>query len=112
MIDSYEFGKMVIDGISYKSDLIAYPDKVESGWWREKGHSLSIKDLKGVFDCHPDIIVVGTGYHGAMDVPSETNKSIASKGVELIVQKTPQAFKTYNKLAESRKVVGAFHLTC
>ena len=112
MIESYEFGIMVINGIVYKSDLIVYPDRVESGWWREKGHSLSMNDLKGILDFHPDIIVIGTGYHGAMDVPSETIKALASHSIEVIVQKTPQAFQTYNKQAESCLAVGAFHLTC
>ncbi len=33
-IDHYVFGKMVVDGKTYTSDLIVYPDRVDPSWWR------------------------------------------------------------------------------
>lgn len=38
-IEHYEFGKITIDGISYFSDIIIYPDHIEDEWWREKDMS-------------------------------------------------------------------------
>ena len=112
MIEKYEFGKIIINGGEYRSDLIIYPDRIDNNWWRDRGHSLSINDLKSIIEFQPDIIIVGTGFHGAMDVPLETQNWVKSQGVELIVQKTEEACSTYNQLAKFYKAVGAFHLTC
>ena len=46
MIDSYIFGKIVIDGQDYDRDVIVYPDYVERNWWRKEGHELCIDDIK------------------------------------------------------------------
>jgi hypothetical protein len=112
MIDSYEFGRIVINGKRYDSDLIVFSDKVRSGWWRKEGHRLHVEDLKEVLEVKPEVLVVGTGYSGLMTVPPETRKYIESKGIELMVQKTTEACETFNRLVKSRKVVAALHLTC
>ena len=112
MIDSYEFGRIVINGKRYYSDLIVFSDKVRSGWWRKEGHRLHVEDLKEVLEVKPEVLVVGTGYSGLMTVPPETRKYIESKGIELMVQKTTEACETFNRLVKSRKVVAALHLTC
>jgi len=36
-IDSYQFGQITVDGISYSSDVIILGDTVQSNWWREQG---------------------------------------------------------------------------
>jgi hypothetical protein len=112
MIDSYDFGRIVIDGKHYNSDLIVFPDKVRDGWWRKEGHRLHVEDLKDVLEAKPEVLVVGTGYYGLMKVPPETRKHVESEGIELIAQKTTEACKTFNRLVKSRKVVAALHLTC
>ena len=112
MIDSYDFGRITIDGKRYNTDLLVFPDKVKTGWWRKEGHLLQIADLKEVLEAKPEVLVVGTGYSGMMNVPPETRKSVESEGIELIVQKTAEACQTFNHLIESRTVVAALHLTC
>jgi hypothetical protein len=112
MIESYSFGRIVVDGQTYTSDLIIYPDRVEASWWRKEGHRLHLADLKGVMEASPEVVIVGTGYFGDMKVPPETKEGLESQGVEVMVEKTGQAWQTYNRLAGSRKVVAAFHLTC
>jgi hypothetical protein len=112
MIDSYDFGRIVINGKRYNSDLIVFPDKVRDGWWRKEGHRLHIEDLKDALEAKPEVLVVGTGYSGMMTIPPETRKYVESKGIELIAQRTAEACKTFNRLVKSRKVVAALHLTC
>jgi len=112
MINSYDFGRIVIDGKRYDSDLIVFPDKVRDGWWRKEGHRLHAEDLKDVLETKPEVLVVGTGYSGLMTVPPETRKHVESEGIELIAQRTAEACKTFNRLVKSRKVVAALHLTC
>ena len=112
MIDSYDFGRIVIDGKRYNSDLIVFPDKVRDSWWRKEGHRLHVEDLKDVLEAKPEVLVVGTGYSGLMTVPPETRKYVESEGIELIAHRTAEACKTFNRLVQSRKVVAALHLTC
>lgn len=112
MIDSYDFGRIIIAGKRYSSDLIVFPDKVRDGWWRKEGHRLHVEDLKDVLEAKPEVLVVGTGYSGLMTVPPETRKYVESEGIKLIAQRTAEACKTFNRLVKSRKVVAAFHLTC
>ena len=112
IIDSYDFGKIKINGKRYNTDLLVFPDKIKTDWWRKEGHSLQIADLKEVLEAKPEVLVVGTGYSGMMNVPPETRKYIESEGIKLIVQKTAEACKTFNHLIKSRTVVAALHLTC
>jgi hypothetical protein len=112
MIDSYDFGHIVIDGKTYTSDVIIYPNKVNDSWWRKEGHELCVDDLEDVLDKKPDVIVVGTGNPGLMKVLPETEKLIKSKGIKLIVQPTKEACQTYNQLSSSQKVIALLHLTC
>lgn len=111
-IESYEFGKMVIDGRSYTSDLILFQDRVEGGWWRREGHRLSIEDLKEIVKAKPEVLIVGTGNSGLMKIPNDTADFLQSKGVKLIAEPTKKAAELYNKLPKKEKVVAAFHLTC
>jgi hypothetical protein len=112
MIDSYSFGKIVVDGETYITDIILYPNKIDDKWWRKSGHLLLKEDLKDIIQFNPDVLVVGTGAYGLMKVPGETKKFIESKGIKLIVEETSEAYKIYNELKDQKKVVAAFHLTC
>ena len=112
MIDSYDFGRVTVDGKRYSTDLLVFPDKIKAGWRRREGHSLQIVDLTEVLEAKPEVLVVGTGYSGMMDVPPQTRAHIESEGIELVIQKTAEACKTFNHLIESRTVVAALHLTC
>ncbi|MCJ7576969.1 MAG: MTH938/NDUFAF3 family protein [candidate division Zixibacteria bacterium] len=112
MIDSYEFGVIVINGKRYSSDVILYPDRVKDDWWRKEGHALCIDDLENVIEEKPDVIVVGIGNPGLMRVLPETEKHIKSQGIKLVIQSTKEACKTYNQLSCSQKVIALLHLTC
>lgn len=113
MIESYDFGRITVDGRKYTRDLIIFLNRVKDGWWRREGHKLSMHDLKEAVEAKPEVLIIGTGYNGYMDVSSDVREFFASKKIELIIEKTTQACKTYNRLAKSkRRVVAAFHLTC
>jgi len=112
-IDSYSFGVMKVDGREYRQDLIIFPDKIRSNWWRREGHSLAIEDLGDIIEFKPELLIVGTGASGMMEIPAATKQALQNAGIQIIVQKTSQACNTFNQQAEcGKKVVGAFHLTC
>jgi len=112
-VDDYQFGKLNIDGASITSDVILYPDKYEDHWWRNQGHVLQIEDIQSIVDFHPDILVVGTGYFGRMQIPQETQDYLRQEGIQLVFARTSDAVKQFNELQQQcAKVVAALHLTC
>jgi hypothetical protein len=111
-IDDYAFGRIVIEGRTYTSDVIVYPDKVDPSWWRKEGHLLQKVDLFDVISAGPDIVVIGTGNQGVMKVPDNTVSFLESKGIRVIMGKTERAVEIFNEESKKGKTVGAFHLTC
>jgi len=109
-VESYRFGNIKIDNKSYTNDLILLGKKVIPNWWRDRGHNLNKSDLKKVIDYNPDILIIGTGNTGNMNVPQKLIKDLDFK-VEYY--KTAKATKKYNdRLDTDKKIAGAFHLTC
>lgn len=112
MVDSYSFGRIVISGKSYASDLIIYPDRVDPSWWRETGHYLSLVDIRSIFDEDFEVLIVGTGYWGLMKVGEEVIQHAKSLGIEIIIEKTKKAVDEFNRIFDRKKTIAAFHLTC
>jgi len=111
-IESYSFGRIVINGTTYTSDVIIYPGRVDPSWWREEGHRLGHADVADALKARPDVLIIGTGYSGVMRVPQDALETIAAQGVDVRVERTSQAVELYNELQAGRKVVAALHLTC
>jgi len=112
-IESYRFGEIIINGKTYTQDLIIFPERIRTNWWRKEGHKLHLEDLTEVLEYKPEILIVGTGYDGLMKVPRELIETLEKKGIKVIVKKTKDACNEFNKyIKEKRKVVAAFHLTC
>lgn len=111
-IESYDFGNIVVDGKSYGSDVLIYPDKVDASWWRKQGHYLHMEDLKEVLEAKPEVLIIGTGYNGIMKVPQDVRDEISGRNIDLYIEKTIQAVSLFNELAGKKRVFAALHLTC
>ena len=112
-IDEYAFGRMVVEGKTYRKDLILLPEGVREDWWRDEGHSLVEADLADVFQAKPEVLVIGTGAHGVMGVPPAVRRALEEAGIQAIIERTGEAVERYNALAAGgTRVAGAFHLTC
>lgn len=112
MIDSYHFGRIGIAGQTYHHDVLILPERVLK-WWRKEGHRLCVEDLAEVLECSPELVVIGTGMWGMMEVPASVTESLRARGIEPLVSRTGSAWKTFNEcLSQGKRVVGAFHLTC
>ena len=112
IIDSYNFGQVVVNGKRYTSDVIIYPDRVRDNWWRKTSHQLCLGDIAEVMDESPEVLVVSTGASGLMKVLPEVKDGVDSRGIKLIVETTGKACPTYNQFCHSKKVIAALHLTC
>jgi hypothetical protein len=114
MIEKYESGRFIrIAGQTYHSDVKIIGGQVKANWWRREGHRLDQTDISDIIENRPDILVIGTGYAGRMQVPESTRSAISNHGIQLMAENTDSAVRIFNRLhKEGRKVAGAFHLTC
>lgn len=112
-IDQYRFGHIDIEGHGYDADVIIFPERVQERWWRQEGHRLAREDLETVLAEKPELLIVGTGYYGRMQVPEETLDALRAAGVDVRVGKTGSAVEEFNRVQRERaRIVAALHLTC
>ena len=111
-INYYSFGRIVIDGQTYVKDVILFPERVLSPWWRKEGHLLHTEDLTEVVNEKLPVLIVGTGYNGTMTVPEEIIDWLSANGIVLHVKDTRTAVNLYNKICMENKTAAALHLTC
>ena len=114
MIDSYSFGHIVINKVSYQNDVIVFPDRVQADWWRKEGHKLQMVDIQNALnEIRPNTLIVGTGKFGILNVSVEVKEYLEAQNITLYAEPTEKAVKMYNRLIlTDDKILGAFHLTC
>ena len=112
-VEHYDFGQIIITGQHYSKDVIIWPERVYSPWWRKEGHCLYLEDLQDLLQTPPKKLIIGTGYYGRMRVPQDTLDALHAQGIETYVGKTGDAVTELNRLGqEAARIVAAFHLTC
>lgn len=111
-IEHYSFGSITIKGKTYTFDVIIFPETVDPSWRRKEGHSLHMDDLKSVVHSGPEVIVIGTGYYGRMNVPAYVLANLRTRGIEVHIGKTREAVDFFNEIFSRRKTVACLHLTC
>ena len=113
MIDSSSFGRIVIDGRTYRSDVLIFPDgRVKDGWWRKRGHRLDPEDIRVLVEADPEIIVAGAGTSGMMRPAPDLETYLSEKGIQLLIAPNEEATRLFNDNVGRRRTAGCFHLTC
>ncbi len=111
-IESYTFGKIVIDGKSYDSDVILYRDIVYPNWWRMSGHVFQVDDIKKYLKMRPIKLIIGTGSSQMMKVDPKAKAYLKEENIDIVIEPTSKAWKTFNAISTQEDVMAAFHLTC
>ena len=111
-IDSYEFGAVIIDGQSYRTDLLIWPGRIKPDWWRQEAHLLQLPDVAEALAAAPQVLVVGTGAYGRMELDPELVSYLRERGIELVAGPTAEACQRLNELDGKRLLAAALHLTC
>jgi hypothetical protein len=111
-VDSYEFGAIVIDGQSYRNDLLIWPGRIKSNWWRRESHFLQLDDVAEALAANPQVLVVGQGAYGRMEVDPALAVYLRDRGIDLEAHPTREACQVINALAGKRRLAAALHLTC
>ncbi len=114
LIESYVTGRsMRVSGKTYTTDLKIIGDAVKDNWWRREGHRLLSDDIVDILESRPEVLVVGTGYAGNLDIPARLRRDLAERGIRLFSERTAEAVELFNRhRAQNDNVTGAFHLTC
>lgn len=110
-IEHYSYGKIIIDGKTYHQDLIVYPDRIDPAWIVAGGNTLAVDDILDILREEPEILIIGTGFHGGLIVPDLVKTQVMRQGINLMATKTEQAVKFYNTIMQDQKTIAAFHLS-
>lgn len=111
-IDCYEFGLIRIDGQTFRNDVLIWPGQIKSDWWRRQSHLLQLDDVAEALVAAPQVLIVGQGDPGHMQVDQGLASYLRDKGVDLMVFPTKQACQVINELSPKRRLAAALHLTC
>ena len=114
MIEKFSFGKIIVDGVTYTSDIKIVQGLVVAEWWRKKGHSVDLEDIQDILTANPSVLVMGKGQPGLMRTSRSLRSFLEKNHIELIEEKTTKAIKTYNRLLETgnKTVAAGFHVSC
>lgn len=111
-IDSYKFGEIIIDGISYASDLVIASGSVHARWFRREGHVVALADIEKYIPENCKNLIIGTGASGLCRVLPEIETFCKEKKISLYVNPTAKAVEEFNAASSQKDIVAAFHLTC
>jgi hypothetical protein len=120
MIEEYKFGNILIDGKEYQEDVEVRWTNEVLPWSKEENHLVGLEDVTRAVGVKPEIIVIGTGESGNVQILQEVKDYFEEHGIKLIIDLTEQATKTFNIIKEESleedgrqaRVIGLFHLTC
>lgn len=118
-IERFSWGTFVICGEEHSSgtgagkDVRIIGEKV-TPWEERKGHRLKKSMITGVYDQSIEVLVIGVGVAGAIDVPDKVKRAVAEHGIsKLVIKRTPEACRVYNELYRKGKRVALLaHGTC
>ncbi len=117
------FGYIDIDNQRVESDVILCRDRIEK---RRKDLSARYRSLYGhtplsreeleryIAECRDfDVLVIATGYYGALPIPQNTRELLRSLDKPVYIEKTPQAVNIVNELLKNgKRVLALIHVTC
>ncbi|MBU0482764.1 MAG: hypothetical protein KKG47_16850 [Proteobacteria bacterium] len=110
-IDHYEFGKIIVNGITYEKDIVIMPDgTIRPG--PEDMHYVLSNELEEIINT-PGIrtLVIGTGDDGNGRMRKNLIKDIKAKGIILEMMLTKDAVKMLNQTPKDG-LVAMLHLNC
>jgi len=111
-IEHFEWGRYKIngrvhsaDGEGVGKDICILKGSVRE-WAARKGHTLKPHMVACVLNAGVEILVIGSGVYGKVKVSKATQRAIKKGGIsKLIIEKTPDACGTYNRLVQEGKHV-------
>ncbi|MEK7668071.1 MAG: MTH938/NDUFAF3 family protein [Gemmatimonadota bacterium] len=116
-LDGTGFGWIEIDGQRYEHDvLIRLSGAIKK---RKKklskevygtSHIVSLQEAKHVYEDGAEVLVLGSGQHGCVELSDEAAEYFARHGCRVRLHPTPDALAVWN--AAPRASIGLVHVTC
>lgn len=112
------FGEVIVDGRKHGDVLVVGGKVAERN--REKlkllygtSHIVGKEELEALLRFNPQAVVIGTGQYDTLKVSEEVRSTFERQDIQLVVEPTPKAIRTFNRLFhESRRVNALIHTTC
>jgi hypothetical protein len=117
-IDQIGWGQITVNGKEYHQVLIIGEEVFERDstlLHRLFGttHKMSDLELKKLLEGKPEVVLIGSGWDGLVEVNQRLGTETQKLGIKMIVLKTTEAVEEYNKLVEQGKKINALiHTTC
>ena len=115
-IVEHAWGRIVLDNGAVYKDAKLFPGGARTWDWRETGtaHLPGIQpaDVEELLERGAEVVVLGRGFDGRLQVQPDTLELLAERSVRVRVERTEEAVRLYNELAETCAVGGLFHSTC
>ncbi len=116
-IDRTEFGHIVIAGEAYDHDVVIRLDgqvkkrkKKLSKAIYGTSHVISLDEARHVYEDGAELLIVGTGQHGLVELSEEAADFFERHGCRVDLRPTPDAIQAWNEAKGA--VIGLFHVTC
>lgn len=116
-IDGTAFGEITIDGRVFDHDVVVRMSgevvkrkKKLSKRLYGTSHIVSKAEAKAIFEEGCDVLVLGSGQEGNVELSAEAEAYFAKKGCKVLADRTPEAIRIFNQT--QRKKIGLFHVTC
>lgn len=117
-INSTKFGSVTIDDKKYFQVLIIGNKVIERDYEKLKklfntSHEIGEWEINELLENNPEIIIIGTGQDGYLNVGENLPKKAEESNVEIIFDITPKAIQIYNEKTKAGQRVNALiHTTC
>jgi hypothetical protein len=116
-IEKAKFGSIIIDGITYTSDVIIRPDgqvkkrkKKLSKAIYGTSHTISLEEARHIYKEEAPLIIIGSGKFDRVRLSEEAEAYFKSKGCKVKISPTAKAVQMWNETVGP--VIGLFHITC
>jgi len=110
IINSSGFGYIVINNEQIKHHVVVYYDGEVLKNEPVAHDCITITFVEKYLNPDIELVIIGTGVGGVLNVPAEIAPYLKQKGIELIAEKTPRIIKAFNSTAKN--TVALIHVTC
>ncbi|HUV72143.1 MAG TPA: MTH938/NDUFAF3 family protein [Clostridia bacterium] len=117
-IDQVDWGELKVSGKEYSQVLVVGNQVIERQEEKLRRlfgttHKMGGWEMEELLSSKPEIIIIGNGFDGVLEVSKKLRAESEKLGIELKVLKTPAAVGEFNQLVGKGKRVNALiHTTC
>ena len=117
VINDTSFGSIAVEGQRYEHDIIITLEgqvkkrkKKLSKSIYGTSHTISLPEIKYVYQDHAEGILIGSGQYGMVSLSEEASEFLERKGCSVLLKKTDEAIEIWN--GTGGNWIGLFHITC